>query len=237
MFLPSKNSKQNIKFIFILIGLLFNLKFVYNQQTKVTKDILLWSGIGIKKEITKKIDLTVEKEIRLHKNITLIEEQFTETKLSYKLPFNFELGAGIRWIIENSSNDNIKRKYRYDFNLLYEYELHKFDLEYRFKIQNKNEDFFKFDVPYKNTLSYRNRIEVKYNSKIFNSKPYISSELFLRDDEYEKTYFNKIRFIFGAKYYINKNNSVNIYYQIERELNSILPYTYYCLGINYKIKI
>jgi hypothetical protein len=93
--------------IFVAIILLPFLH-VSAQETKVVKDLRLWTGVKIQKTFAKDWTISLEEEIRFKNNISEINNFFTEVGLRYRINKDFALGGGFRYT-QDKTEDNTFR--------------------------------------------------------------------------------------------------------------------------------
>lgn len=210
---------------------------LYAQRTKVTQDFGGWFSIALEKEIINELYLTVEKEGRFEKNISKLDEHFLQVGISYEKIEFLRLEADLRFTEKIKGENVYEKEYRYNFDITLIKEINRFKGLYRIRYQNDDKDFFNYKTIDEEEHNIRNRLEVRYNVPKIKLEPYVNSEIFYEFDKELDPIFSKYRILLGARYDINKNNQLKLFFMLERELNAILPYHFYTIGLNYKYKI
>ncbi len=144
-----------------------------------TRDAILWTGLGLKADLTKKIELKYETQTRFNKNFSSLNTYYNELSVDFNLPKKFTAGFSYRFSRENRDthfeNDN-----RFCFNLEHELEFGKtgFELKSRGRLQlnfdrlsatnttiypNQAQQFrLKLDLRYKNDVLKRFEPRIYY---------------------------------------------------------------------------
>lgn len=97
-----------LKRVTFLVIILFTFFLVSAQETKVVRDLRLWTGAKIQKTFAKDWTISLEEEIRFKNNISEINNFFTEVGLRYRINKNFALGGGFRYT-QDKTEDNTFR--------------------------------------------------------------------------------------------------------------------------------
>ena len=221
-----------MKYYYYFFFLLFSFAFSDAQEMKVIGDLRLISEIGIEKSLFKNWKIGAESTLKLEKNISRIDELDFDLDLGYS-PLKFlSLGVGYRLAFNQKRNGTWEKKYRYSGELGLDYRIRRFKLDYRIRYQNVDDDFFQYEQyqPSRNIL--RNRARLKYNIPKIPMESYTYVELYgllNKDSEFA----TKIKFALGARYNFKKLGKIKVFYRIDRELNSLYPFTLYNIGIGY----
>lgn len=202
------------------------------QETKVTRDLKIWTAAKIEKSLSKDWKISLEEEFRFRKNATEVGEYFTELDVEYRVDRNISLEAGYRYARNRKKNKSFENRSRYNVDLNYEGDLCYFSVRARARYTKEIEGMRLYDhtIPYEKYL--RTRIELRYN-RLGRFVPYIHGELFQLYEMYEYPTFDKYRILGGLRMDAGKTGEFNIGYGIIRELNTYMPYTYYLLKLNY----
>jgi len=189
---------------------------------KAQTDLGLWSNLAVEKEISKKMDIQLEEELRFNNNVTRLNSLLTEASLSYKINKYYSLGASYRftYYTENRFGN------RFTLSNQVKYTLKDFTLNYRLNLQT---DFSTVDpVEYK----IRNKFGVDYK---FNKHWGIglAGELFY-SFYYNRSMFDRYRLAFGVDHKINKHHKISGSLMFQREFNVANPEADVVLGIGYK---
>ena len=206
-------------------------QFLLAQETKVVRDLQLWTGAAIEKS-WKDWSFTLTEEIRFKKNISEINNFFTEAELRYRINKNFALEGGYRFTRDRNRDGSYDNLTRYNLDLRFRASLDQFSIHYRLRYQKEVEGFNLFDSTSDYEKYVRNRIRLRYN-KYFRIKPYVSAELFqlFTPDNYSKLHY--IRVLGGIRYDAGKVGLFNFAFGFNREFEKIEPAMIYQFKLNY----
>lgn len=240
------------------LALVSTILFVTNsslaQDSIVTSDFELWSGISLEKSFfEKKLELALSEEFRFDENSTHLNKYFTELGVTYEMIKGLRFGIGYRFI-RNDKKAGYVNEQRIFAQLGYKHKIDRFTLDYRFQFQNEDQIGLKREEGDEVTQKYRLRLKASYNIKNWKLDPYISAEGFFTQQSYLYNYietidefgkyrgFEKMRFTIGTSYKIKKYLKIGAYYRIEREFKSYpatygMPATYYIGGLNITFKL
>jgi len=229
MMMMIKNLFISRFFIIVVILLIFNTK-IFTQ----TKDFQIWSTAGIEKKINKNISVSLEEEARFYNNASFLKKYFTDIGIDYEFLRFFDASVNYRFITNRDYDSNFKnqKRYYFDLSIKQSYSSFRFSFRTRYQIQQENsiqKEMGELDEKYS-----RNKISIEYNIPNFPVSPNFASELFYKIDKTYNSFFDKIRYTFGAEYSINNDNQLEIYYMIQNEINQSFPEYSYIFGVSYK---
>jgi len=223
---------SSMKYFHFMILLVTPISLTFGQEMKVVSDLRFNTEIGIEKELFRNWKLGAETQLKMEKDVSRIDEIDLDLNLEYS-PFGFlSFGAGYRMAFNQKRDSTFETKHRFCADVGFRKELYRFKMDYRVRYQNVDDDFFQYDrqQPSRNIL--RNRIQIGYNIPNFPLDPFAYAELYGLLDRYEE-FATKIKCAAGARYNLDKFGKIQAYYRIDRELNSLYPFTYYTIGIGY----
>ncbi len=220
--------------------LLFSLFLVFIQQlsaqeTKVVRDLRLWTGAAIEKSLGKAWTLSLKEEIRFKNDVSEINNYFTDAGLRYNINKNFALDLGYRYTRDKNSDDSYDNLTRYNLDLRYKGRLDFITLTYRLRYQKEVEGFNLIEQGTDYEKYVRNRLKVFYTDfkKI---TPYASFELFQLFEYAEPAELEYFRVQGGIKYEPGKLGTFTLAYGFNRELTSEEPALISMFRINYTYK-
>lgn len=205
-----------------IFNTLFLLAFLLPDCFAQTKDFQFWSSIALQKSFSKKIDATVEQELRLRENATQLRQTYTDLELQYKTKANFSITANYRFTIRPDETNH-----RVYTNISYSWKKNKLEISPRVRFQH---DFVQNDLA-DNYIRPKISISYAVNKKW---EPFLSEELFYRVLYYKGDEFDESRLSAGVTYHFNKNNSLKGYYIFEQEFNVNIPQEIHVVGIAFK---
>lgn len=221
--------------IALFVGIL-SVGFAFGQNTSNSDDLETWTSVKLRYKASKKWAFELQEQLRLKENSSVTDQYFTQLTTRYKLTKNLSLGAGLRYIKRNDTQGKIQgfeNHIRYHFDLGYKHKIERFSLNHRLRFQNKNElgvseeegDFAK--------KNFRFKSSVAYNIRKWKLDPKVSAEIFNKSHEGGTNGFSKYRLTFGTSYNLKKAGEINLYYRMEKELNTSLPEKVNIIGFNY----
>lgn len=202
------------------------------QESKVIKDLGLWTGASIEKTVKKDWTFSLKQEMRLKENVSALNKVFTQVGVRYRINRNFALEGKYRITWDKKDEGSMETLSRYSFDLRYRGKLDYISIYYRLRYQKEVEGMELFDLkqPYEKYL--RNRISVRYTD-FEKFKPYVSAELFQLFELYQYPSFHYMRFLAGVRYEPAERSTFNLAYGLNHELNSELPGNYFIFKLNY----
>ncbi len=207
-------------------GLITIALFWCNLVLGQTNDAELWTGISIRKKITKKIAVNLEQQLRLSDNASSVKSIFTDLGLSFRLSKSLKISGNYRFINRGRSTGNYWISHRFYGDIRYTYKAKPVIFVYRnrFYTEAGYEDNGKEREHYE-----RNKLELKFDlDKKFS--PFLASELYYF---MEKAEFKKVRYTAGVDFDLKNRNELSLFYRIQREMNVINPDYSYIIGLGF----
>jgi len=209
-------------------GLLLTLLIWSNFILGQTSDAELWSGISIRKKITRKVSVNIEEQVRINNNISSVKSVFSDLSVLYRFNKSFRLSGNYRYI-NRGSNTGINRvahRFYADMRILFKANPLIFIYRNRFSTENAIKTN---GNGYKRENYERNKLEVKFDiHKRFN--PYVASELYYY---LGKSEFRKVRYTAGIDLDLKNRNELSLFYRIQREFNVKNPEYSYIIGVGF----
>lgn len=204
-----------IRKLLILLGVLFAGQ-VYSQTTEnesqstenepqaVENDFQSRTELKLSFSPVKKFRITFIPELRLDESFN-IDKSLLETELSYNPIKDLSLIGSYRFIINPRDTKSTEYLHRFAFAADYSKSIKRWEPSFRIKYTNYTEDASNGEF-----LRYRAKLE--YDIKNFKLTPYVRAEGF---HDLEENDMYKMRYALGAKYKLNKKNSVKIGYMLD----------------------
>lgn len=213
------------KHVFYLVILLLPL-FSLGQ---VSTDAKLWTGISLEKEIHD-LEIQLNQEFRFNENVTHLEKTLTELQFEYKMDKPFYLRWGYRFDQEfDYETKNVDVNHRVELGLAIKKKfLYDWKFKYRTKFQMKFKSTEKEDPFY-----WRNKFTMEYRR--FDIEPYVSYEFYFKFNN--KFDFNRNRYFVGAKYDLNKDSSLKVFYFYEDKFNRKNLKVNHVWGVMYRYEL
>lgn len=190
---------------FIIVGI--TPAFAQTDDIKPTNE--LWTGFTLKHKLSQKNTFNFDQQTRFTDNVTKVRTVFLELGIRHKINKYFDIKGQYRYTFRNSKHN--AHRISFDARAKWKFKPVKLELIYRFRLQNTLINYTGQNIPF-----LRNRITLKYPfTKKLNS--YAEYESFYRFDTKSKFVAN--RYTLGLKYDLNKMFGVNLFYQIDQEIN------------------
>jgi hypothetical protein len=223
------------KYIIILLLATANLAVLNAQETKVVQDLQLWTGVEVEKSIFSSLTISLKEELRLEKDISQTDNLLTQAGAEYEINKNFSVGGKYRYIRNRSSKGHYDNRSRLMIDLKYKAEIKDFSFQYRLRQQREVKSMKIFNGEEASEKHIRHRITLKYNN-LKKIRPSISAELFQLYELHESFYSDNVRVLGGMRYKIQDYGQIKLQYGIEREINTLVPATFFMLKMNYTYK-
>ena len=205
-------------FCICLLTLLSIPQSVFAQFT----DFQTWSSITIEKSLSKKLDGSLEQQLRLDENSTQFRQTFTELGAKYRLWKKLDAGASYRFIVRPNSTGQ-----RIYLDVEYNWKLKKWKINPRLRYQHDfiTDNFQANFLRPKLTISYK--IDKKW-------EPFVAGELFYLIFYYQGNFVPAYRLFAGTTYDFNKRNSLKVFYLLEQEVNVNNAAQNHIISVGYK---
>ena len=192
------------------------------QDTKVVRDLRLWTGVQVEKDFAKDWTVSLEEELRLKNNMSGISNYFTEVALQYKIDKHFSLKGAYRFTRDRKKDLSYQNLSRYHFDLKYRGRIAFLTVHYRARYQREVEagNLFDLDVPYEKY--FRNRFGVRLNS-LEKITPYARAEIFQLFTPYDSPMFEYWRFETGILAEPGKVGEFRLAWGFNREIQPPEP--------------
>ncbi len=223
------------KYIVILLLVMAIPKALNAQETKVVQYLQLWTGLEVEKSFFSSLTISLKEELRLEKDISQVDNLLTQVGAEYDINKNFSVGGKYRYVRNRGSEGHYENKSRFMIDLKYKADIRDFSFQYRLRQQREVESMNLFLGEESSEKHIRHRITFNYN-KLKKIRPSISAEVFQLYELHESFYSENVRVLGGVRYKIQDYGQIKFQYGIERELNTLVPATFFMLKLNYTYK-
>jgi len=218
--------------LFLFIFLLVFLPAAHAQQ----KDFQFWPSANVDLELSKRLKVMLEEEVRLKENCTQMERQINDVGVGYK--FNKYFRAALFYRIE--ANWKTPDDYRWKQGLYADMSLKqttgRFTLGYRLRFQSSRIEFNSNEDNLLSNFISRHKFIVAYNIKNKPLTPFIEEELFLNSVSQQMEMINN-RTWFGITYSPGKIHEFSLKYGIDHERLVPDPLTSFIIAFNYALNL
>jgi hypothetical protein len=225
------NRKKILTLLFIVCTLTF-----YKTGNAQTTDFRLRAGLGIQKEITKKLDASVDYEHRFNNNLTTFDQALIEPSVSYTFIKSLSIGAEWRFMIEQDQIRRLSYKNRGTLFIRYKKSIGDFDLKLKTAIQYGFDELTVDFFSYQKKIINRNTISIDYNWFGTKFTPFAGYEFFYHINNPNGGIINKSRLKLGTTYRISRASEISAYYIFENEFNVAYPVDANIIGFSYDFK-
>lgn len=197
-------------------------------------DFLTWHKLQVKGNLTKKLGLSIEQQLRLQDNSSSIEQTFTELGLNYDLPKGFEIGAAYRLGWSPNKVGYYENEHRYNIDASYGRKIWKLKAKVRARFQHRpspslfNERLEPEDSP----MLLRFKLSVSYDGWK-DWKPGVEFETFVRTDNPNEFGARRFRYRVFLDYDLPKRQELGIFYMLETDHFGKTPAFQSVIGIGY----
>ena len=152
--------------------------------------------------------------------------------IHYTLYNNIKIGAYYRFIRDKQLDDSYSSKHRYYFDAAIKQKIKKFSLQFRYRFQSQWADIYSSESGKIPQAISRYKFTVRFlPDKLF--KPFLAIEAF---HDPEEGIFDKMRYVGGIEYELDKQNMINVFYLIQKEINVKAPLSDFIIGTGYDFK-
>ncbi|TLX76918.1 DUF2490 domain-containing protein [Labilibacter sediminis] len=221
--------------LFLAIPLiLFSLQTLLAQQ----EDFHTWYNLTVNGNIFKKVDFSIEPEIRLFENSSQLRSWQSELNISVPIVKKIDIGGIYRYQVEYDNPEKNKRVHRWALYTKIKYKSGKLRWNYRAQIQNEQANYRTSKNGSIHHIGHRHKLSLKYKNKkwfvypSFGFEYYFSLSPAVDDGEW------KNRFFISMEKEINKRLSGKLSYKYQNEFNIANPdvINIFYMGIEYSPK-
>lgn len=177
-------------------------------------DMGMAASVELNRKIIPKLEASLEEEFRLRDNFGETDRLSSTLELSYKFNRYLKAGGAYNLINYNHPNKSWEVRHRYYFFAQGSYSFNRFTISLRERFQST----YRVGVSETETRSnpklyLRSKLLLSYDIKGSGFSPYTSCELYNTLNEKTGNKMDRISYILGTKYKINKRNSLQFYYR------------------------
>ncbi|MDP4281837.1 MAG: DUF2490 domain-containing protein [Bacteroidota bacterium] len=212
-------------------------------RSQTINDAGMWNTLTVEKDLSKKVNLYGETEFRLKENYSRPDLLYFEAGAKYKLCKGFRLGLSYRFTGKQNDEKYYWMGFRFGHRLMldlhYHYLWRQFIFSWRGRFQGGMKYIYSSDKGQVPDWEFRDRIEIRY---ILNRiEPFFNTEInyqFTDPRAPEANFsFYKTRASIGACFRINKYNSIELAFLLQKTWNIDIPSNQYILNIHYTLSL
>lgn len=195
------------------------------------------TSFEISQKIFNNISLSIEEELRLRDKFSSIDRFGTSFDLGYK-PFEFlKIGTIYNPIIKNHEKRGWELRHRYYLYLTGSYTYKNFSVSLRERFQSTYRVGIDKTRKRANPRNYLcSRLKIEYNIKKYGLEPHVSFEFFRTLNNPIENSIDKLRYVAGISYKINKKNNIDLFYRYTTETEDDEIIKTNMIGLGYALK-
>ncbi len=207
-----------------------------HAHAQVTEDFGVWGTVSFNKDVSKKFDVSIDQEIRLEDNATVLGRAFTNFGVDYKAKKWLRLGGNYRLIFDRRKDGSYGQRHRLSADAILRAKEKRFTFAYRARLQWEVRGYNYSDrYGFSPTWDMRNRFKVNYkvNRQI---APYLSADIRISIDDARTPYLqgvDRIRLMVGVDWVMSATKVLDIYFVTSEEVQVIKPKRIYAIGIGF----
>jgi hypothetical protein len=209
----------------------------HSQILGMTKDALLWTGIGVNLDINKQFSFAYENQVRLNQNMTTLQNFYNEFAVGFNPPGVKGLDFGIKYRLSRKNRGEYYAfENRFNLDAQYGYKIEPINVSISFRARYQvafnrlgtvNTDIFPRT---QNTARFR--FKISYNNPDFKRvQPFVSAEPFVAlQPKNQYSWMNSYRLTGGIKFDLPKRFELEAYYIFEKTFRAV-PIKNYIYGL------
>jgi hypothetical protein len=192
-----------------------------------------WLSAGVSKDLSKRINLEAEEEIRIFKNFSEIDRFATSFGGVVTIVKGVKTGVGYTWIYDHDVKDTgWENRHRIFAYLQGKVDFGRFTVTLREKFQTTYYDKNEEDFDYSPQNYLRSRLQGAYDIKGSKIVPYLSAEMHYQLNNPDGNEIDNMRYTLGIGFPLSKKLDMDTFLRLTQELNVKHPVNLYLLGIN-----
>lgn len=201
-------------------------------------DFGTWIEIGLEKQLTKKIRLEFEEEVRIFKNFGELDRIATGIGGSYTFNKYLRTGGGYSWLYKHRFNkEQWEHRHRFHFYLRGRYKIDRFTFTLRERIQSTFVDESIPGFGYNPRTYLRSRLQAAYNIKGSDFTPFGSAEMYYQLNNPDGNKIDNMRYTVGTGWAISKSFDIDTFLRLDQEINVKKPVSYWILGFSFNFSL
>lgn len=211
--------------------------FAYQNSYSQNDDAGLWTGVTFNIDISEKLGLSFEEEIRFNNNASKINKFFSQIGLSYNLSKNIDIGASYRFINKQNPDSKYSVRHRFQTDLRLKTKAGRYTLSTRIRYQTKYIDPYNTEDGLIPEDYLRNKFAISYDIRKTTLTPYISYEYFYQANNPGGNEIDKTWLTMGFKFRLKNRDRISMLYRNSQQYNVRDPLTSHIFIIAYSTKL
>ena len=219
----------------ILLGIF--LPVITTTLPGQSTDFRSWYTIGLETELFKRVNVSIEPEIRFWDNSSRFEGFLTEADVSVKAAKFLSFGLNYRYQADFEKENRVRQTNRYGVYGELSQKFSGLKITYRAFYNREYTDLNSSELGTLPLAQHRHKLSVKYSRKKWKLSPAVSGEMFFTISPEWAAYEEKLRLSAGLQYKITKKIDLELEYKYQQEYFERNPLTsnILCLGANFEL--
>jgi len=230
------NLHMNKRFVSVLLFLFVSFGSI-QRVTGQQNDFQCWPSLQLNVEVIKNLKFQIEEELRLYENASQIDKQINDIGLSYRINKFIKTALFYRLAANWKNPDEYEWRNGLYADLSFSYDLGRFSLGYRLRMQSSNVDLRDSESELFNGIRNRHKFSVEYDLKGIPLVPFAEGELFSHLGGSEGYSLIAYRAWAGLNYTLNKKHELGLKFGIDQELNVPDPLRAYVIALSYTLNL
>jgi hypothetical protein len=214
----------------IMLLMVFCASCAFGQEW----DFFTWHRLKAGGDLTKKISLSIEQQVRLNENSSGLDQTFTELGLGYDFPKGFDLSGAYRFSWAPNEDRSFKNRHRYNIDLNYGKKFWRLKPKVRVRFQHRPSTYLINDrlAPEQSPMTIRLKVSIDY-TKLKKWTPGIAFEAFFSLNNPVDNGAYKFRYRAYLNYDLPKRQKFGLFYMLETDYSDSAPFFSSVVGVNY----
>ncbi|MFT4543595.1 MAG: hypothetical protein ACI9CU_000422 [Polaribacter sp.] len=197
-------------------------------------DFGTWHKVNVGGELTKKLSLSVEQQVRLNENSSRLDQAFTELGLGYDLPKGFALNGAYRFSWSQNEDGSFFNRHRYNIDVNYGKKFWVLKAKVRARFQHRPSRYLINERlnPEESPVFVRLKLAIEF-AKLKKWTPGIAFESFFRVNSPTENRATKFRYRAYLNYDLPKRQELGLFYMLETDYSGSSSEFASVLGISY----
>jgi hypothetical protein len=202
------------------------------------EDLNTWYGVKVKGDLYKKLDFSVEPQVRFFENAGRLSSWQTEFDISAEVFKWWEVGSAYRYQVEYTNPEKNEREHRWAAYTKLSFETGALEWNYRAQFQSERVNIYSSPDGHVRNIEHRHKWYFKVKKKKWPVEPSAGIEYFFTIAPAIDKGEWKHRFYVSLEREISKRWSVNLSYKQQEEFNRAQPDRVYIFsfGLEYEPK-
>ncbi len=213
---------------FLLLLMLAGTTAVWAQET----DLSTWLSVEVTKDITKKIGLEFEEEVRIFNDFGEIDRFSSSLGGTWSVMKYLKASAGYAWLYNhNVKNAYWEHRHRVYAQLTGKADWGRFAFSLRERFQSTAYDQSRKGFNYTPRRYLRSRLKVAYNIPKNKAEPYLSAEFHRQLNNPWGNSTDNYRYTLGVDFPLNKTLDLDTFVRLDRDIGTKKTVNLWIAGI------